>query len=169
MAGAAITGALASAGMARSLSMAEIASAPFPAFLTAAPKGESVAWMFNERGARNIWVGSLDAAGKAHSRRITAYTGDDGVDISALAWTGDGASLVYVRGGDSGGRRPINPGSLASGPVPGSIYAVPAAGGAPRVLAEGTDPSPAPKGDMIMKSMMMVNCRKARTAITKIW
>src|SRR5438105_15771741 len=34
----------------------QVMSAPFPEGLVAAPAGGSVAWVFNDRGARNIWV-----------------------------------------------------------------------------------------------------------------
>jgi hypothetical protein len=34
----------------------QVMSAPFPAHLAAAPTGGTVAWVFNERGVRNLWV-----------------------------------------------------------------------------------------------------------------
>ena len=85
------------------LSIELIDSAPYPFDMIAAPSGGALAWIYNERGARNVWVAEPSAGGGYTSRRVTAYTGDDGVDISSLRWTGDGQWLVYTRGGDDGG------------------------------------------------------------------
>jgi len=78
------------------VTLEQLLSTPFPTSLVAAPRGGAVAWVLNERGARNIWVATAPAyAGK----RLTSYTADDGQEISALTWEPDGASLVFVRGG----------------------------------------------------------------------
>ena len=55
-----------------------------------------VAWVFDERGARNVWVAEAPAFA---GRRLTAYQHDDGQEITDLAFSPDGATLVYVRGG----------------------------------------------------------------------
>ena len=34
----------------------QVLSAPFPGNLTAAPTGDAVAWVFNDKGVRNLWV-----------------------------------------------------------------------------------------------------------------
>ncbi len=74
----------------------QIMGAPFVSELTAAPKGNRIAWVANSRGVRNIWV----AEGPAfQARRLTPYASDDGQELSDLHWTPDAASLVYVRGG----------------------------------------------------------------------
>src|SRR5437899_6016677 len=89
-------------------------SAPFASELTAAPPGGKIAWILNERGARNIWVA---AAPDYKGRRLTAYKDDDGQDIAELAWTVDGRSLIYTRGGDLDTHRDIlNPQGLAQWP-----------------------------------------------------
>jgi dipeptidyl aminopeptidase/acylaminoacyl peptidase len=121
-------------------------SAPFPEELVAAPSGGAVAWVFNDRGARNIWVAAPpDYQGKA----VTTYAGDDGQEIGSLRWTPDARAIVYVRGGGANGRGEIpNPHSLAEG-VEQAIWIVPVAGGAPRRLAEGQAPAVAPKGDRL--------------------
>src|SRR5690242_21936126 len=59
-------------------------SAPFASELSAAPSGGKVAWILDERGARNLWVaGAPDYKG----RRLTSYTEDDGQDIGDIAWS----------------------------------------------------------------------------------
>ena len=134
---------------ARSLSMEQIASAPFPSQLTAAPTGDLVAWIYNERGARNVWLAERNG-GNAKARRLTSYTGDDGNDIVDLVWNGDSRSLFYVRGGDSDGRTAVNPMSLASGPKAGEIWSVTIDGGPPNRIGDGTDPVPSPRGDLLV-------------------
>src|ERR1700681_3638798 len=97
-------------------------SAPFASELSAAPGGGKVAWILDERGARNLWVA---AAPDYQGRRLTPYTEDDGQDLGDVAWSADGRVLVYVRGGDfdTGGDSP-NPRNLPEAPEQ-AIYAVP--------------------------------------------
>ena len=68
----------------------QLLGAPFPTELTAAPRGGAVAWVLNERGARNIWVATPPAYA---GRRLTNYTADDGQEILALTWEPDGAEI----------------------------------------------------------------------------
>src|SRR5215471_19012119 len=86
-----------SAAAARPFTLEQILSAPFPSELIAAPGGGKVAWLLNERGARNVWVAT---APDFKGVRLTSYTGDDGQDIGQLHWTADARAVVYVRGGD---------------------------------------------------------------------
>jgi hypothetical protein len=83
---------------------------PFPSELCAAAKGEKIAWAFDEQGKRNVYV----AEGPNYvPRKLTNFTKDDGQEISSLKITDDGASVVFVRGGEHGGNwetgLPINP------------------------------------------------------------
>jgi Tol biopolymer transport system component len=116
--------------------------APFVSELTAAPKGNRIAWVANNRGVRNIWV----AEGPAfQARLVTAYTSDDGQELADLHWTPDAASLVYVRGGGSNGSgENPNPLSRPDG-AEQALWIVPLDGGAPRRLDEGAAPAVSPK------------------------
>jgi len=122
----------------------EVMSSPFPSNLTAGPADGRIAWVFNIRGARNIWV--AEAPG-FEARQLTAYSDDDGQALGGLSWTPDGATIVYVRGGgpNRAGELP-NPLSLPEG-VSRDIWAVEFAGGEPRKLTEGASPAIAPTGD----------------------
>jgi len=113
-------------------------NAPFASELVAAPVGGRVAWILNERGARNIWVA---AAPDYKGRRLTSYKDDDGQDLGDLAWSPDGRFLVYTRGGDfdTGGDVP-NPRNLPA-PPDQAVYVVAFEGGAPRKLGEGRGPA----------------------------
>lgn len=136
------------AAMARgSFTIEQVLSSPFPTELIASPAGNRVAWVFDARGLRNIWVAEPGAGGSYRSRQVTPYTQDDGQDVGEVAWTPDGQSIVYVRGGDfeNDGSYP-NPSSAPEG-VEQDVWVVSLEGGAPRKLAEGHSPAVSPKGD----------------------
>jgi dipeptidyl aminopeptidase/acylaminoacyl peptidase len=138
--------ALVSVAGAKSFTLEQALSAPFPSELVAAPGGGKVAWLLNESGARNIW---LAAAPAYKGVRVTAYTADDGQDIGQIRWTPDGQSIVYVRGGDLEflGRPDPNPATDPAG-VEQAIW-IAAPGAQPRKIADGHSPAVSPKGDRI--------------------
>ena len=119
----------------------QVLSAPFPADLTPAPRGGRVAWVFNDQGARNIWV-----AGNGPAHAVTAYTGDDGEDAGDIAWAASGDQLFYTRGGNLEGGPPTNPMSLVGGAPPQAVWTVNLSGGAPREVGAGHAPAASPKG-----------------------
>src|ERR1700722_1498243 len=128
-------------------SLEQVMSAPFPSELTAAPKGGAVAWVLNQHGARNVWAAD---APTYSGRQLTNYHADDGQEIAELAWTPDGRSIVFVRGGDFDNHRDNpNPASLPQG-VEQSIWIVPLSGAAPRKIADGSDPAISPAGDRLV-------------------
>jgi dipeptidyl aminopeptidase/acylaminoacyl peptidase len=129
--------------------LAQIASAPYPFNLTASPADGRAAWIYNEKGARNVWVAE-PAGGKFNARRLTAYTLDDGADISDLRWAGDGKALVYTRGGDRSGALAENPMSYPAGPKAGQIWSISTVGGEPRLIGDGVNASPSPRGDLVV-------------------
>ena len=134
------------AAPAKRFTLEQIMSAPFPTDLTAAPKSGAVAWVLDQNGARNIWVAE---APDYKGRRLTDYHDDDGQEIAQIAWTPDGRSIIYVRGGDfETFRDNPNPASLPQG-VEQDIWIIPVSGGAPRKIAEGSQPAVSPKGDLI--------------------
>src|SRR5260221_6694942 len=94
------------------LSIDRIASAPFPYRMVAASVGDAVAWTYNERGARNVWVAEPSSSGAWHARSVTAYTGDDGIDIADLRLSRDRRLLVHTRGSDHGGQGSVDSLSL---------------------------------------------------------
>jgi Tol biopolymer transport system component len=122
----------------------QVMSAPFASDLVAAARGAAVAWIINERGARNIWVASGPSW---QGRQITSYPNDDGQEITDLAFTPDGHSVSYVRGGppNRAGERP-NP-ALIPGGVDEAIWLVSIDGGPPRKIADGSGPRWSPSGD----------------------
>jgi dipeptidyl aminopeptidase/acylaminoacyl peptidase len=113
-------------------------NAPFASELIAAPGGGKVAWILDERGARNLWVA---AAPDYKGRRLTSYKDDDGQDLGDLAWSPDGRFLTYTRGGDleTNGDIP-NPRNLPETPEQ-AVYAIPFDGGSPKKLSDGRGPA----------------------------
>jgi dipeptidyl aminopeptidase/acylaminoacyl peptidase len=129
-----------------SFTLEQVLSAPYPTDLVAAPRGGEVAWVFDARGTRNVWVaGPPDYRGHP----LTRYVGDDGQEITDLALTPYGKSLVYVRGGDPNRAGEIpNPTSDPAGATQ-AVYVVPITGGDPLKLGDGGSPAVSPGGDRV--------------------
>ena len=129
----------------------QVMSAPFPSAPVVSPAGGKIAWVYNARGVRNIWVAEPPAY-RGHS--VTAYTEDDGQEISELQWTPDGREIVYVRGeGANGAGEYPNPTSDPQG-AEQQVWVVAleaaAAGKAPRLIGEGNQPAVSPKGARVV-------------------
>src|SRR6185437_1082131 len=104
---------------------------PFPDELTAAAHGERVAWVFNVRGARNVWA--ADGPDFA-ARQVTHYSGDDGMPIASLRLTSDGNTIVYARGSETNDQGEVaDPDANVIQPEQ-QVWAADVAGGEPRVL-----------------------------------
>lgn len=85
-------------------------SAPFPTSLSASKDGKSITWVFNDKGSRNVFV--AEAPG-FDTKRITNYSGDDGIDISNVQFTPDGSQVIFVRGNSPNRNgEPANPAFL---------------------------------------------------------
>jgi dipeptidyl aminopeptidase/acylaminoacyl peptidase len=114
-------------------------SAPFPTELTASPARAKLAWVFNEGGARNVWIAE---APEYRGRRLTSYRQDDGEEILELRWSPDARFLVFTRGEGANrqGEYP-NPTSDPKG-TQQSVWVVAAgqgAAGGAREIGEGHD------------------------------
>jgi dipeptidyl aminopeptidase/acylaminoacyl peptidase len=130
----------------QSFTLEQVMSAPYPEDLVAAPAGGAVAWVFNDRGARNIWIA---APPDYRGTPVTRYPDDDGQEIGDVRWTRDAKAIVFVRGGGKNERGEFpNPHSLPAG-VEQAVWVVSASGGAPRRLGEGHSPAVSPSGDRV--------------------
>ncbi len=74
-------------------------SSPFPSELTAAKRGSRVAWVFDAKGERNVWVADGPDFART-ARQVTHYTGDDGQPIASLRLTPDDRTILYARGSE---------------------------------------------------------------------
>ncbi len=126
-----------------------VTSAPFPTELTPAPAKGRVAWVFNQRGSRNLWTAE-PAAGTYKARQLTAYNDDDGQDLGQLSWSHDAETIVFTRGGDLEFLNAANPNPAnVSGAVEQNILALSVQGGQPKVLGEGHSPAVSPQDDVV--------------------
>jgi dipeptidyl aminopeptidase/acylaminoacyl peptidase len=138
------------AGAQTSFTLEQILSAPFPSAPVVSPSGGKIAWVYNARGVRNVWVAEPPGY-RGHS--VTAYTEDDGQEISELRWTPDGHEIVYVRGEGPNGAgeypNPTNDPKGAEQQVRVVALEGTAAEKAPRLIGEGNQPAVSPKGGLV--------------------
>lgn len=133
-------------GAARGYTIEQVLSYAFPASLVAAPVGERIAWLSNDRGRRNVWVAE---APDWKPRRLTPYDDDDGRDLSALQFLPDGQRLIYLRGhGTNLDGEVANPTSDIDG-ASRDLWLVDVRGGAPVRLAGAVNAVVAPTGARI--------------------
>jgi dipeptidyl aminopeptidase/acylaminoacyl peptidase len=115
----------------------QVLSSPFPTGLVAAAHGSRVAWVFDAKGVRNVWVADgPDFARTAHP--VTHYTADDGQPIASLRLTSGGNSVVYALGSElNGAQESANPVSWTKG-ARQQVFAldVDAADAKPRLLGD---------------------------------
>ena len=118
-------------------------AAPFPTELTASADGKTIAWIFNDKGSRNIFVAEAPLFA---AKSITTYVGDDGTEISNIQFTPDGNQILFVRGnGSNNNGEPANPAFLQT-PTAGNIYIVNKNGEQLRKLIAGFNYKISPNG-----------------------
>ena len=111
----------------------QVLSAPFPYGLTSASHAPRVAWVFDNKGERNVWVAD---APDFVPRQVTHYKGDDGQAIASVKLTPDGKTIVYARGSETNKEdTSANPQSLTKMPKQ-QAWAVNVSGGEPRLLGD---------------------------------
>jgi len=128
----------------------QVLSAPFPTELTAAPSKGRVAWVFNARGRRNLWIAEPAPDGNYKARQLTSYGEDDGQDIGQLNWAPDASTIVFTRGGDLEFLDRSYP-NAASSPqaMEQAVWAASLSSGQLTKLSEGHSPAVSPKGDTV--------------------
>ncbi len=119
--------------MAGSFTLEQVLSSPFPTNLVAASHAGRVAWVFDFKGARNIWVAD---APNFSARQVTPYSGDDGTPIASLRITPDGRTLVYVRGSESNEAGQVANATSEVWSRKQQVFAIDVDGGGPRLLGE---------------------------------
>ena len=75
---------LAEFAAAANFTLEQVMASPFPSNLVAASHSPRVAWVFDAKGVRNIWV--ADAPDFA-ARQVTHYEGDEGLPLASLRIT----------------------------------------------------------------------------------
>ncbi|MBS3818063.1 S9 family peptidase [bacterium] len=133
-----------------SYTLPEVLSYAFPSNLCVSPQGDEVAWVFNRKGKRNIWI----AQGPEYQPvQLTHYEFDDGQPLSDLAFGSEGKVLFYVRGGapNRAGEHP-NPTSDPER-AEQAVWAIHREGKKPWRIGEGHNPVPSPSDQRVVYSL----------------
>lgn len=135
---------------AQTYTLESILSAPFPSDLTASPRGDVIAWAFDDQGRRNVWVAQSP---DFKARPLTHFDQDDGLEISELAFNHDGTIVLFVRGqgANRAGEFP-NPTSNPDG-TEQAVWAVKVGGGEAWKIGPGSDPVPSPSENRVVFAM----------------
>jgi dipeptidyl aminopeptidase/acylaminoacyl peptidase len=118
---------------AANFTLEQILSSPFPSELVAASSAPRIAWVFNAKGVRNVWV--ADGPDFA-ARQITHFSGDDGTPIASLRITPDGRTVVFVRGTETNGSGRVAAPTSDLTPRKQMVFAQEVDGETPRPLGE---------------------------------
>jgi dipeptidyl-peptidase-4 len=114
-----------------------------PTEVVAAKKAERIAWTAYEHGLRNVYTA---AAPDFAPVRLTNVTKDDGVELSDISVSDDGAVVVFVRGTQPNREGWVaNPTANPTG-AERTIWAAQTRGGGAWKLGEGTTPALSPNG-----------------------
>jgi dipeptidyl aminopeptidase/acylaminoacyl peptidase len=128
-----LTALLCSAQAAAPFSLEQVLSSPFPSNLVAAQQAGRIAWVFNAKGERNVWVAD---APTFEGRQVTHYSGDNGLPLAALKLTPDGRTAVYARGTEANGAGEIADPTSGVEKRSQQVWAVDIDKGEPRLLGE---------------------------------
>jgi dipeptidyl aminopeptidase/acylaminoacyl peptidase len=120
-------------GAPRSFTIEQVMDSPFPDELVAAKQGERVAWVFDLRGVRNVWIAD---GPDFKARQVTYYSKDDGRPIASLRITPDGKTIVYARGSETNSQGEVaDPTSNVQTPEQ-QVWSVEVSSGQPQLLGE---------------------------------
>ncbi len=118
-----------------------------PIEIAAARKTDRIAWTAYEHGMRNVFTA---AAPSFTPVRLTSVTRDDGIELSDLQISDDGATVVFVRGTQPNREGWVaNPTADPAG-AQRTIWASRTAGGGAWKLGEGTTPALSPDGRTVL-------------------
>jgi dipeptidyl aminopeptidase/acylaminoacyl peptidase len=98
-----------------SFTIEQVLSSFFPNELIGSTHSSRVAWVFDAKGVRNVWV--ADGPDFIHTaRQVTQYHDDDGQPIASLRITPDGKTVVYALGTElNDAQESANPASWTRG------------------------------------------------------
>ena len=125
----------------------DLLSVPFPTDLIQSKDGNSIAWVFNNQGVRNIYTEDMKTL---QVKPLTQYNSDDGLDIKNLSFSSDGKGLVFVRGNTKNGKgESANPAQLQE-KTEEVVYWVEMESGKIKKLGIGTDPTISPDNKKVL-------------------
>ncbi len=119
----------------------------YPTEIVSAKKADRIAWTAYEHGLRNVFTA---VAPDFKPVRLTSFLKDDGVELSDLEISDDGATVVFVRGTQPNRQGWVaNPTANTAG-ADRTIWAARTAGGPAWKLGEGTTPALSPDGHTVL-------------------
>jgi len=122
-------------------------SPAFPFNLVSARETDRLAWIAYDQGRRNVYTA---AAPDFRPVRLTDFPDDDGVDLSDLSISDDGATVVFVRGhAPNRAGWVANPSSRPDGGER-ALWAVRTSGGAAWKVVEAANVELAPDGSSVL-------------------
>ncbi|HEY3934128.1 MAG TPA: prolyl oligopeptidase family serine peptidase [Gemmatimonadales bacterium] len=128
--------------------VAQFLSSAEPLEIHAARRADRIAWMSYDRGMRNVYT----AVGPAFRPvRLTSFLKDDGTELTSVAISDDGSTIVFVRGSDPNRAGWVaNPTHDPDG-AERAIWAVRSIGGSPAFrVAVGNNPQLSPDGRYVL-------------------
>ena len=125
-------------------SIEQFMSPSSPLEMVSARKADRVAWISYERGMRNVYTA---AAPDFRPVRLTSFLADDGIDVTDVNISDDGATVVFVRGSAPNREGWVaNPSHDPEGGEQAIWVAHPATGTGASKVVRGADPVLAPDG-----------------------
>lgn len=124
---------LTSSAYAQTFTLEQVMSSPFPSNLVAAAHAPRIAWVFDAKGARNVWIAD---GPNFRAQQITHYAGDDGEPIASLRLTPEGRTVVYARGSETNEAGRVADPTSGVSPRKQQVWAMDVDGDAPRLLGE---------------------------------
>ena len=82
------------------ITIENLLSVPFPTELKSSKDGKHIAWVFNDKGVRNLFVAD---APDFKVRMLTNNKTDNGIDISSVHFTPDD-KILFTEGNPNNGR-----------------------------------------------------------------
>lgn len=127
--------------------IADILSPAFPSELVKSHDGHLVAWVFNNKGTRNIYVGAPE---KNNVLPVTQFVGDEGLEMNSLLFSANDSKIYFVRGNTSNLKgEAANPAQLQY-TTEQNIYEVDIATHLVKKLVQGSAPKLSPDGKMLV-------------------
>lgn len=130
-------------------SLSQALSFPMPLALVSGQKGQSIAYVLDERGVRSLWYAKAPAFAP---RELWNSSVDDGQELTNLAISNDGKYVVYVRGGSHDANWVTHPWpnpALSPTEQKMTVMSIAVAGGEPKTLGEGDTPVISPDGSTV--------------------
>jgi dipeptidyl-peptidase-4 len=125
----------------------QILSPPYPWGLVSAKNADRIAWVFYSKGERNVWTA---AAPDFKPVNLTGYAQDEVFEIPDVYITGDGKTVVFIKGGRPNSEGWVtNPRSDPDG-LEQAIWAVRTDTGQLWRVAAGSNPVLSPDGQWIL-------------------